>query len=62
MKYAQITLTVAYEGLFTEPGTLSALDYVLPALDELPSEVTVLEFDERPMVLMVDYSAEKADQ
>ena len=61
MKYARITLTVAFEDYGTE--SLSALDTVLPTLqDELPPEVTVLEFDERPMVLMVDYSAEKADQ
>jgi hypothetical protein len=60
MQYARITLTVAYEE-YSEPGTLSALDYILPALDELPPEATVLEFDERPMVLLVDYSTEKAD-
>ena len=60
MKYAQITLTVAFEDYGV--GSLSALDTVLPTLqDELPPEVTVLEFDERPMVLLVDYSAEKAD-
>ena len=60
MKYAQITLTVAFEDYGF--GSLSALDTVLPTLqDELPPEVTVLEFDERPMVLLVDYSAEKAD-
>jgi hypothetical protein len=61
MKYAQVKLVIAYEA-YTEPVTLSALDYVLPALDELPPEATVLEFDERPMVLLVDYSTEKADQ
>jgi len=61
MKYARITLTVAFDDYGTE--SLSALDTILPTLqDELPPEVTVLEFDERPMVLMVDYSAEKADQ
>jgi len=61
MKYARITLTVAFEDYGID--SLSALDTVLPTLqDELPPEVTVLEFDERPMVLMVDYAAEKADQ
>ena len=61
MKYARITLSVAYEDFGSE--NLTALDYVLPALEdeELP-EVTVLEFDERPMVLLVDYSTEKADK
>ncbi len=62
MKYAQVTLIVAYEE-YTAAGTISALDYVLPALeDELPPEAIVLDFDERPMVLLVDYSTEKADQ
>lgn len=61
MKYARITLTVAFEDYGVE--TLSALDTVLPTFqDELPPEVTVLEFDERPMVLLVDYSTEKADK
>ena len=61
MKYARITLTVAFEDYGIE--SLSALDTVLPTLqDELPPEVTVLDFDERPMLLLVDYAAEKADQ
>jgi len=61
VKYARITLTVAFEDYGIE--SLSALDTVLPTLqDELPPEVTVLEFDERPMLLLVDYAAEKADQ
>jgi hypothetical protein len=61
MKYARITLTVAFEDYGID--SLSALDTVLPTLqDELPPEVTVLEFDERPMLLLVDYAAEKADQ
>jgi len=60
MKYAKISL-VAYEDYGVD--TLTALDMVLPTLEEeLPPEVTVLEFDERPMILLVDYSAEKADQ
>lgn len=60
MKYAQITLTVAFEDYGVE--TLSALDHVLPTLrDDLSPEVTVLEFDERPLVLLVDYSTEKAE-
>jgi hypothetical protein len=61
MKYARITLTVAFEDYGID--SLSALDTILPTLqDELPPEVTVLEFDERPMLLLVDYAAEKADQ
>lgn len=60
MKYAQITLTVAFEDYGNE--NLTALDYVAVTLhDELPPEVTVLESKERPMVLLVDYSTEKAD-
>ncbi len=61
MKYARITLTVAFEDYGVE--TLSALDHVLPTLrDDLSPEVTVLEFDERPMMLRFDYAAEMADQ
>ena len=61
MRYAQITLTVAFEDYGNKD--LSALDYVAVTLhDEGPPELIVLESQERPMVLLVDYSTEKADQ
>lgn len=61
MQYSQVTLAVAWENL-SGVSEKTALDAVLDAVDHYTEgEVTVLEFDERPMVLLVDYSAEKAD-
>lgn len=60
MRYAKLTLTVAFEDYGSDAYT--PLDAVLPVLDEhLPGEVVVLDFDEVPMLLMVDYS-QKAEQ
>jgi hypothetical protein len=61
MKYAQITLSVAYEDYGSKD--LEASDYVLPTLhDEGPPELIVLESEERPMFLFVDFSAGKIDK
>ena len=59
MKYARITLTVAFEDYGVED--VNPLDYVMPVLEE-EADVTVLEYEQHPMVLFRDYSAEKADQ
>ena len=57
MKYAQITLSVAYEDYGNK--NLTAWDYVVPTLeDEGPPELTVLEAEERPMLLQVDLTSD----
>jgi len=59
VKYALITLKVAVEDYGVED--VNPLDYVMPVLEE-EADVTVLEYEQHPMVLLRDYSAEKADQ
>jgi len=59
VKYALITLKVAVEDYGVE--AVHPLDYILPVLEQEP-DVTVLEYEQHPMVLFRDYSAEKADQ
>lgn len=59
MRYAKLSLTVAFEDYGSDAYT--PLDAVLPVLDEHLQEVVVLDFDEVPMLLMVDYS-QKAEQ
>ena len=52
MRYANITLTVAFEDYGNANHT--ALDDVLPVLDEhLPSEVVVLDYEEQPLQLVL---------
>ena len=62
MKYAEITLLVAWENV-SGVRENTALDAVLDAVDHYTDgEVIVLESLERPLWLQLDDSAEKADQ
>ena len=61
MKYAEITLLVAWDELSGRTET-TALDAVLDALEYTNGEVVVLESEQRPLWLRLDDSAEKADQ
>lgn len=62
MQYSQITLAVAWENL-SGVREKTAVDALLDAVEHYcDGEVIVLEYQERPMLLLVDYAAEKADQ
>lgn len=60
MKYAEITLLVAWDELSGRTES-TALDAVLDALEYTNGEVVVLESEQRPLWLRLDDSAEKAD-
>ena len=60
MKYAEITLLVAWDELSGRTES-TALDAVLDALEYTNGEVVVLESEQRPLWLRLDDSAEKVD-